>query len=282
MAYADLLLTALTYPDATPDRAIRSGVALAKRIGGGLTFLAIRAALPKLHNPLANALIHLDQMSELEQARSAVTAQLETTCARIAADLADKPIRTESLTAKLYEETEALARVARTHDLTLVPIGPAVLADRAVAEAILFGSGRPVVIYPEAAEISPADELGTVVIAWDGGAAAARAVADALPLLTRAFEVRIFLALGDKPQTTGDAARDLVRHLAAHGVDAEVDVRQDEGRSIGSRLSDYVAATQPDLLIMGGFGHARLREFVLGGATDAMLEAPPCPVLMSH
>lgn len=61
MAYADLLLTALTYPDATPDRAIRGGVALAKRLGGGLTFLAVRADLPKLHNPLANAAIHLDQ-----------------------------------------------------------------------------------------------------------------------------------------------------------------------------------------------------------------------------
>lgn len=221
-------------------------------------------------------------MSEFEETRSATTAQLEATCARIAADLAGQPIRTELLVAKLFEETEALARAARTHDLTLVPISPTVLADRVVAEAILFGSGRPVVIYPEDREISPADHFRTVVIAWDGEAAAARAVADAMPLLIRAFEVRIFVALSDKPHTIGDTAIDLVRHLAAYGVAAAVDVRQGEGRTICERLRDYVAATQPDLLVMGGFGHARLREFVLGGATDAMLESPPCPVLMSH
>jgi len=282
MTYRDLLLTALTYPDATPDRAIRSGVALAKRFGGALTFLTVQVDLPTLRNPLANAFIQLDRISELEEARSTATAQLEATCARIAADIAHEAILTETLVAKLYEQADAIARAARTHDLTLVPIGPAVLADRDLAETVLFGSGRPVVVYPEAVEIAPADGLGTVAIAWDGGAAAARAVSDALPLLAAAREVRIFIALGDKPQVVKGGARDLVRHLAAHGVAAGVDERLAQDQSIGHRLIDYVAAIQPDLLVMGGYGHARLREFVLGGATDAVLEAPPCPVLMSH
>lgn len=282
MAYADLLLTALTYPDATPDRAVRSGVALAKRIGGAATFLAVQVDLPKLHNPLANALIKLDKLSELEEARSRATAQLEATCARIAADIAHESLRTEILVAKLYEEAEAVARAARTRDLTLVPIGPAVLADRDLAETVLFGSGRPVIVYPETMEIAPADRFDIIAIAWDGGAAAARAVSDALPMLAAAKEVRIFIALGDKPQAVKGAGRELVRHLAAHGVQAGVDERLAHDQSIGHRLADYVDATRPDLLVMGGYGHARLREFVLGGATDAMLEAPPCPVLMSH
>jgi nucleotide-binding universal stress UspA family protein len=79
------------------------------------------------------------------------------------------------------------------------------------------------------------------------------------------------------------AAADLVRHLATHGISADVDERlalRDE--TIGQRFGDYVAAVRPDLLVMGGFGHTRFREFVLGGATRAMLEAPPCPVLMAH
>ena len=282
MAYADLLLTALTYPDATPDRAIRSGVALARRLGGKLTFLTVRVDLPQLHNPVANALLNLDRISDMEQARSAATAELEAVCARIAGDIFNAPLSTETVTAKLYEEAEVVARAARTRDLTLTPIGPAVLADRELAETILFGSGRPVVVYPEAADLPAGDRFTRVAIAWDGGRAAARAVADALPILLAAGEVRIFTALGDKPQAVKGSATDLLRHLRNHGIEAVVDERLDHDRSIGCRLNDYIAEVKPDLLVMGAYGHARLREFVLGGATEAVLRDPPCPVLLSH
>jgi nucleotide-binding universal stress UspA family protein len=282
MTCRDVLLTALTYPDATPDRAIRSGVALAKRLGGQLTLLTAQADLPRLHNALANALIHLDRISDTEEARSAATAQLEARVARIAADIGHVAIQTQTVTAKLYDEADSLCRAARTRDVTLVPIGPAVLADRDLAETLLFGSGRPVLIYPEDADIVVADRFATVAIAWDGGRAAARAVADALPILERAEQVRIFIALGEKPQAVAGAAQDLVRHLRRHGVAAIADERAGGDPSIGRRISDYVAATQPDLLVMGAFGHARLHEFILGGATEAVLRAPPCPVLMSH
>jgi len=282
MPYPDLLLAALTYPDATPDRAVRSGVALAKRLGGGLTVLTVRVDLPELHNPIANALIHLDRLTELEESRSAAVARLEAMCARIAAEEIGAEVRVETIVAKLYEEADVICRAARTRDMTFVPIGPAVLADRGLAETILFGSGRPVLVYPEGAEISPADGFGTVAIAWDGGARAARAVADALPILRKARQVRIFTALGEKPQAIRGAAVDLIRHLASHGIASEVDERLAHDETIGHRIADYVADVSPDLLIMGGFGHARLREFVLGGATNAVLEAPPCPVLLSH
>lgn len=282
MAYADLLLIALTYPDATPDRAIRNGVALGRRIGGKLTFLAVRVDLPQLHNPLANALLKLDRMSDLEQARSAATAELEAVCARVAADIFGAPLDTEIISAKPYEESEVVARTARTRDLILTPVGPAVLADRELAEAILFSSGRPLVVYSEAADISASDGFRSVAVAWDGSRAASRAVADALPILVAAGEVRIFTALGDKPQAVKGAAADLVRHLRLHGVEAVVDERLDPNRSIGRRLRDYVSEMKPDLLVMGAYGHARLREFVLGGATEAVLSDPPCPVLLSH
>jgi len=282
MAYRDLLLTALTYPDATPDRAVRSGVALAKRLGGMLTLLTIKVDIPAPKNALANALVHLEDMARLEEARSAATADLESVCARIAADACDAPIRTESLIARLYEEAEAIARAARTHDIALVAIGPAVQADRQLAEALLFKSGRPILVYPEGREISPGEGFEAVAVAWDGSARAARAVADALPILRRARTVRIFIALDDKPQAVKGLATDLVRHLSAHGITAEVDERRAQDPSIGRRLGDYVVATRSDLLVMGGFGHTRLAEFVVGGATAAMLEAPPCPVLMSH
>lgn len=282
MAYRDLLLTALTYPDATPDRALRGGVALARRLGGALTLLSVKVDIPALHNPLANALLGFDRLGELEEARSAAAAQLEASCARISADIAGVEISAETVTARLYEEADVLCRAARTRDITLVPIGPAVLADRSLAETILFGSGRPVLVYPEGADITPTPRFERVAIAWDGGQAAARAVADALPILREAGEVRIFIALGDKPQTTKGAGADLQRHLRAHGVEAQVDERLADAESIGHRLEAYVAASGCDLLVMGAFGHARLREFVLGGATDAILAGPPCPVMLAH
>jgi len=241
----------------------------------------VRVDIPAIKSALANAFVHLDEIAEEAEGRSAATAQLEAACARIAAETAGSAISTQSVVAKLFEEADVVSRAARTRDLTLVAIGPAVLADRDLAETVLFGSGRPVLLYPENQEITPSDGFETVAIAWDGSARAARAVADALPLLHRAKSVRIFIAIGEKPQAVTGAARDLIRHLRTHGITAALDERLSQ-KSIGHQLADYTAETKPDLLVMGAFGHARLREFVLGGATQAVLEAPPCPVLMSH
>lgn len=282
MAFRDLLLPALTYPDATRDRALRSGVALARRLGGDLTLLTVQTDIPDLRNPLANALIRLDQLTEIEEARSAAAAQLEASCARIAAEAAGEPIEVKAIQARLYEEADCITRAARTRDLCLLPLGASVLAARALAEAVLFGSGRPVIVYPEDREIAPTPAFDIVAIAWDGSARAARAVADALPVLKRAREVRVFVGVDEKPQARAGLAEDLSRHLTKHGVPVGRDERLARARPIGQVLSEYVAAEQVELLVMGGFGHARLREFILGGATEAMLEAPPCPVLMSH
>ncbi len=282
MPFRDLLLPALTYPDPTPDRALRSGVALARRLGGELTLLPLQVDLPELRNPIANALIDLDHKARLEEARSAAAASLESVCGRIAAEEAGVPIRVEPFAAKLYEEIDEIARAARTRDLCLVPVGPATPEARGVAEAVLFASGRPMIIYPEDLEITPADGFGKVALAWDGSPRAARAVADALPTLARAQDVRIFVGTGEKPAAMAGLANDLVRHLSAHGVAARVDEVPAEARPIGLSLADYVVGQGVELLVMGGFGHARLREFVLGGATQAVLDSPPCAVLMSH
>ena len=282
MAFADLLLPVFSYPDSTPDRAIRAGVALAKRLGGELTLLTMRVDIPKFGNVLANALIDLDRQGEPEEARSAATARLEALCAQVAAETFGEPLRVETRCASLYEEGDAVARAARTYDLCLTPQGAAVEGDRSLAEAVLFGSGRPVLLYPDDQEFAPGSGVGKVAIAWDGSVRAARAVADALPLLARASEVRVFVALGEKPQAKSGTASDLLRHLEAHGVSAFADEQPSDGQSIGVLMANYVRTERVDLLVMGGFGHARIRQFVLGGATDAVLKAPPCPVLISH
>lgn len=283
MSFKDLLFATFTYPDATPDRALRSGVALAARLGGKLTLLAARIDLPELHNRLANAFIDLDGMAADQEAQSAATAERAARCVAVAAEEAGVEVADLPRTAKLYEEGPCISAAARTRDVCLVAIGPEVAIGRSVAEAVLFESGRPVIVFPERVEVLAAPHFGTVAIAWDGGARAARAVADAMPLLAAAAQVRILVVTDDKPRTQAGAGADLVRHLKAHGVSrVVVDETPIGDRDIGRALADYVANHDASLLVMGGFGHARAREFVLGGATQRMLEAPPCPILMSH
>lgn len=281
MAYRDALLVALTYPDATPDRAIRSGVALACKLGGEFTLLTVRIDIPAVGNWFANRLFHFDDVAAEEEGRSAVAAQLETIWAGIAAEESGVVIHTQSAVARLFEEAEVIASLARTRDVALIGIGPQTPAGRRLAEPLFFGTGRPVLVYPEDEEVIAADRFDDIVIAWDGQAAAARAVADAMPLLQKANTVRILVVLGDKPAGDKGNAEELARHLLTHGVAATVEARSGTG-GVGSRLRDYVVEQRPDLLVMGGFGHARLREFMLGGLTQAVLDSPPCPVLLSH
>lgn len=282
MLFRDLLLGALTYPDQTPDLALRSAVALAKRLGGQLTLAAVQVIIPRLGDPLANLLLDADNLARIQEAQSAAAARIVQGWTALAAAEADISMAAEPLSARFDDQGQALCEVARTRDLCLLPIGPSVPANRGLAEAVLFGSGRPIMVYPADEEVTPRARFETAAIAWDGGPRAARAVADALPVLRAAGSVRVLIATGEKPQVTEASADELVRHLKAHGVETLVDQSSAAGTPIGEILTDYVAVQRVDLLVMGGFGHARLREFVLGGATDSVLETPPCPVLMSH
>lgn len=141
--------------------------------------------------------------------------------------------------------------------------------------------GRPVLVLPEAptrAEIS----LDVIGVAWDFSRPAARAVADALPLLQGAKTVRVVTVTNEKTIETRRSGGELARHLACHGVDV---VREEEdagGRSIGEALEAYADACKLDVLVMGAYGHSRMRDFILGGATKSIVARPPLPVLLAH
>ncbi|MGH6911094.1 MAG: universal stress protein [Phenylobacterium sp.] len=281
MSFKDLLFATFTYPDATPARALRSGVALASREVGALTQHAVRIDLPDISNRFSRALIDLDGMIADQEAGSAAIAEFAATCVAVAGEEDAVAVASLTCTAKLYEEGACVSSAARTRDLCLIAIGGGVAEGRSIAETVLFESGRPLLIFPEAVEVTPGPTFPTVAIAWDGGARAARAVADAMPLLAKADTVRILVVTGEKSSVDAGAADELVRHLATHRVTATVD-EAPVGRGIGQTLVDYAATRRLDLLVMGGYGHARAREFILGGATSRMLADPPCPILLSH
>lgn len=282
MSFRDLLLPVVSYPDATPERAVAAGAALARRFGDGATALALKVDIKAPRNRLANALIGMEELVREEEARSAAVAKAS--IEQFTAAAARAGLRASAIveTVPIYLQGERIAEHARTRDLTLLAVGPSVLADVGVAEAVLFGSGRPLVVFPEEAEISAGGSFEEVAIAWDGSRTAARAVADALPVLKAARSVRVLVVTEEKPAAVPGVATDLVRHLQAHAVEAKVTEVAAGGEPIGRLIRAFVAEKRVDLLVMGGFGHSRAREFVLGGATAAMLDRPPCPVLMSH
>jgi nucleotide-binding universal stress UspA family protein len=147
-----------------------------------------------------------------------------------------------------------------------------------LAEDVLVSSGRPLLMVPY---IGAVDGIGErVIVAWNASREAARAVADAMPILDGAREVEVFIAsdndIGDLP------GADIAAHLARHGIDVTVYETPANNVSIGDALLNRASETGADMIVMGGYGRSRFREFVLGGVTRHMLQHMTVPVLMSH
>ncbi|MFQ5937950.1 MAG: universal stress protein [Acidiferrobacterales bacterium] len=151
-----------------------------------------------------------------------------------------------------------------------------------LTERVALESGRPVLTIPY---IGAGKSIGErVLIAWNGSREAIRAIHDALPLLLRAKEVTV-LSINPPGGAAGDGdipGADISLHLARHGVKAEADQIEAHDISVGDMLLSRAADKGVDLIVMGAYGHSRLRELVLGGATRHILEHMTAPVLMSH
>jgi nucleotide-binding universal stress UspA family protein len=178
-----------------------------------------------------------------------------------------------------------VAEYARVADLTVVAQGeeePAIAATGEGPEEIVLSAGRPILIVPSRGDHA---EVGRrVLVAWNGGREAARAAFDALPLLKGADVVRIlWVNPGDEEELAQDVpAADLATALARHKVRAEAAEVTRGDREVGQTLLDAAQEMGADLLVMGCYGHSRLREYVLGGATRVLLRRMTIPVLMSH
>lgn len=150
-----------------------------------------------------------------------------------------------------------------------------------VAQSVLLGSGRPMLAVP----FIGAEAIGKrVLVAWNASREAARAVNDALPLIQAAERVTV-LSINPAGGIAGEGdvpAADIALHLARHGVKAEAAYTQAEDISVGEVILSRAADLGADLIVMGGYGHSRAREFVLGGATRTLLQHMTVPVLMSH
>lgn len=149
------------------------------------------------------------------------------------------------------------------------------------SEEVLFGSGRPTLVMPPTGRSGfPIDRI---MIGWNGSREATRAIFDAIPLLKQADDILIAAEESDAlGETRMDARKNaLIRTLLRQGIKARI-IGLDGSHDVGEALLTKVESRRADLLVMGAYGHARLREFLLGGATRSVLKGMKCSVLFSH
>jgi nucleotide-binding universal stress UspA family protein len=177
---------------------------------------------------------------------------------------------------------ELFARMARHFDLTVAAqIDPDRDApEELLPEAALFGAGRPVLVVPYIQKSGM--DLGRIMVCWDGSRAAARAIGDAMPLLERSKAIDVVTVAREQGQRDELPGFDIAQHLARHKLKVNLKRIVTSDIDVGSALLSHAADSGADLIVMGGYGHSRLREFVLGGATRAVLQSMTVPILMSH
>ena len=183
------------------------------------------------------------------------------------------------------EANQGISLLARVADLVVIgrtnleEKSPIVAPD--FPEYVMMNAGRPVLIIPQAYEKEIVGQR--VIICWNASRESIRAVADAIPILKKANLVQIVMYnIESEPDVNAElAGSDIALYLARHGINVEV-LPPQRNKHIGNALLELAESQQTDLLVMGGYGHTRFREFLLGGVTRTVLGDSNIPVLMSH
>ena len=183
--------------------------------------------------------------------------------------------------AGLTDPAELFGRMARRFDLSVVRQAEPGKATPAplIIEAALFETGRPVLVVPYIQKGGV--RLERAMVCWDGSRSAARAAGDALPFLERAKTVEVVMVTEHSKSDEAPGA-DIAQHLARHGLAVELKTIVAPNAKTADVLLSHAADAAADLLVLGGYGHSRLHEFVLGGVTRSILETMTVPTLMSH
>ena len=189
---------------------------------------------------------------------------------------------TVTLSASAAGAGDQFARIARRFDLAIVPQAEPKggTVEELIAETTLFESGRPMILVPYIQK-APL-KLDRVMVCWDGSRQAARAINDAMPLLAKAGRVEVVIVANEPGKQDEIEGADIGKHLARHGL--KIDVKRIAGGHIdvAATLLSHAADSGTDFMVMGGYGHSRLRQFILGGVTRSILQSMTVPVLMAH
>jgi nucleotide-binding universal stress UspA family protein len=273
------LLPFVTHPDPISDAIVEHAIAAARLAGAEIHALAINVDIPPVSSALSRLLLDVPEMIRAAEALSRQRG--DHLLARIAQSGSEAGIvvTTKAVSAPLAILRDTAAIHARYFDLALIGLEADNPSAWATAEAVIFGSGRPSILLPDHCGVGTFDH---VAIAWDGSRVAAHALADALPFIRRASRISVLTVFDDKPLEDNDAGKRLTDGLRSRGLNAEAVSLNARDCPISETLQQQALEKDASLLIMGGYGHSRVRDFVLGGATQGVLSNPLMPVLISH
>lgn len=278
--YKDILVP-VTGGSADAD-ALNVGLDLARAFDAHLTALRMVDLPVPIGNPwgLTPDLATSDAYSKLR-------AQAEIDVARLRARLDQEGISSEvqSAEAVSFDPGRVAAHLAHYADLAVLGGalgGPDADPNYGYFGAMLLESGRPVLVIPPGCKINMPPKR--IVVAWRPTREAARAVHDALPLLMQATHVDVLCInpimgeLGHGEQ----AGADIAAHLASHGVHVNTVVRDAKSRAVSAVLLEHAREMPAQMIVVGGYGHSRLREWAMGGVTRELFRSAPIPVFYSH
>jgi nucleotide-binding universal stress UspA family protein len=217
------------------------------------------------------------QRAEGENAANTLIAKFEESARR-----AGLSAQSRAIPASLAGAADLFGQIARRFDLSVVSQSePDTIAPQElIIEAALFESGRPVLVVPYIQKEGL--KLDRVLVCWDASRNAARAIADAMPFLQRSKAIDVIVVATERPKSDELPGADIAHHLARHGLQVDLKRIVTGGGDVASTILSYAADSGADFIVMGGYGHSRLREFILGGATRGILSAMTVPTLMSH
>jgi nucleotide-binding universal stress UspA family protein len=215
--------------------------------------------------------------AQTEKAGKAAVAKFDAAAQRAGVSAQSHLLETE-----LAGIDELFAKAARRFDLSVVgQIEPGKdFAEEILPQTALFGSGRPVLVVPYIQKAGM--KLDRILVCWDGSRAAARAIGDAMPFLARSKSIDIVTITRNEEPRDELPGVDIAQHLARHKLKVDFKRIVATDQDVAGIILSTAADLGSDMIVMGGYGHSRLREFVLGGATRGILAAMTVPVLMSH
>lgn len=271
-------LPLVTYPDVVPDEPVAAAISLAEGLGCELHAATFSVDIPPMAPPLGGLLLNLAELIRTTEENSRAH------CRRLQ-DLvlqqAGTAIKAECSSRHLPAGVagDAAANEARYHDVSLLPWAKDMLVIQEFAQAVIFASGRPAILVPPSAGRDPVRHLA---VAWDGSRVAARALADAMMFVDEQTQFTVLTVQDEKQLSRQDLGQTFALSLKKRGLRAEAQNISLGERSIALGLQEAALAAGANMLVMGAFGHSRIRDFILGGATKGVFADLRLPVLLSH
>lgn len=269
----------VTYPEPPSDWLAERTTFVAAQLAAKLHVVALNVDIPDVSNALSKLLLDTPQMIRRAEATSRQRGEHLLLTFKEQCRAQGVEVETSAFSAAIPALTDTAASRARYFELSLVGLEGDNATSRMTAEAVVFGSGRPAILLPEKPS---GPDFRNVAIAWDGSRVAARAVGDAAQLLQQATKITVLTVTDEKPLGHQDAGERLATVLQKRGLPAEAKPINAEDAPIATTLQEHAIECDAGLLVMGAFGHSRVRDFVLGGATEGTLSDLRLPVLLSH